>query len=418
MSDLWKNKVQDRAQKVITKLLKARNKDGWPVSVNNHIDFYALCGCARPDKLDFIMTMRILSAMKKKNLSVVEEFEHTYFDLINAAKKLKKYQWTSFIPLKLVWPNGVLSKQITLFDITFKFHRLCFTKNKIGKNNLEDILKQIRLSTGWKLKELPDCWITCSGSYVDFIQSWRDIAFSLYGLRSLIDLSVSAFGFKHSWPFQPRFYLPFPLYVIGLSETGQSDFYYFQKGYDENKEKPFVVKPQGWGWVQDNAKKLRKLLQDDSIELLISNCLRLYSQSLDDITSNLCLLSLWQMAEAITLSQNFGGKTDTVCSRLAWFGRMLQDADISSLKDALSVISHDRNEIVHSGRDKDTDQRMIHILQMTCNLGLFWLLGNMYSFKTVNDLELYYQCCSKNNAEIHSLEKAIRIVKKTRKQKK
>ena len=415
MSNLWKNKVQDRAQKVITRLLKARNKDGWPVSVTNHINFYALCGCARADNLDFIMTMRVLSAMKKKNLSAVEEFEHTYFDLTNAAKNLKKYQWTSFIPLKLVWPDGVFSKQITLFGITFKFHRLDFAKNKIGKNNLENILKQIKLSTGWKLKELPDCWITCSSSYVDFIQSWRDIAFSLYGLRSLIDLSVSAFRFKHSWPFQPRFYLSFPLYVIGLSKSGQTDFYYFQKGYDESKEKPFVVKQQAWAWIQDNAKRLRKPLRDNSIELLISECLRLYSQSLDDITSNLCFLSFWQMAEAITLSQNFGGKTETVCNRLAWFGRGLKGMDISSLKDALSFIAHNRNEIVHRGRDSDTDQRMIHILQMACNLGLFWLLDNMHSFKTVNDLELYYQCYSKNNAEIHSLENAIRNVKKTRK---
>ena len=414
MSDLWKKNSEDRAQKAITRLLKARNKDGWHINIKNHIDFYGLCGCAKTDKLDFIMSMEVLSKMKENNLSSVEEFGSTYFGIIEQTKKQKRFQWTSFIPFKLSLPNKAHRRQITLFGVTFEFHPLSWVRNKIGASDFENMLTHVRVATRWKLKDLPNCWLTCKTSNVDFVQSWRDIGFSLYGLRSLIELSTRAFTFTHSFPFQPRFALPFPLYVIGISDSGHQDFYYFQKLYDESKEKPFRIQSEEWNWVKSNAKRLKGSMRDNSIELLIANCLRMYSQSLDDIATNLCLLSMWQMAETITLSQNFGGLTEKVCNRLSWFGQMIKNVEPSTLRDALSVISHNRNEIVHSGRDSDIDQRMIHILQIICTFGLLWLLNNLNSFGTVNDLELFYQCRTKNNIEIQRLEKAIKTVKKTR----
>ena len=416
MSTLWKsNKVEHRAQQAITRLLKARNKNGWPVSIQNHIDFYGLCGCAKPDKLDFVMVMEVLSKMKEKGLSSVSQFEQTFNDLTHAAKTQKKYQWTSFIPLRLEWLDDLNIGQITLFGTTFKFHLSNYAEKTIGKDNFKDILRDLRISTKWQIKDLPNCWLTCKTSNVDFIQSWKDIGYSLYAIRSLIELSTCGFTFKHSWPFQPRFSLPFPLYIICISDVGHRDFYYFPKLYEESKEKPFKISSKAWTWVKDNARKLKSPLKDNSIELLIANALRLYSQSLDDIASNLCLLSLWQMAETITLSQNFGGQTEKVCNRLALFGKMLKGVDSLILKDALSVISHNRNEIVHSGRDSDVDQRMIHILQMTCTLGLLWLLGHEKNLKTIDHLELYYQYNSQNNANIQSLKEVIRFIEKTRK---
>ena len=352
--------------------------------------------------------------MKILGLSSTSDFEDTYLNIISEAKRLKKFQWTSFIPLNFASSDDVHLEQITFFGVTFRFHRFDYVEKQIRKNTLDSFIEQIRIATKWKLRNLPIWWLTCRTSNTDFFQSWKDIGPSLYALRSLIELYTNAFTFKISCPFHPRFNLPFPLFVIGISDAGQSEFYYFPKSYDETAEKSFEINSYSWRAVVNIARKLRKPLKDNSIELLLAYCLKAYSQSLDEIKENHCLLSLWQMAESLTLSQNFGGETKKVCARLSGFGNMTKNVDSSTLMDALSVIADHRNEIVHAGKDSGVDQEMINLLQWVCNTGLSWLIKNMSYLKTLNDLELYYQYRTQNESMIKGLKNIIGLIKKER----
>ncbi len=400
----------------ITRLLTAKRKNGWTFGFENDIDFYGLCGCAEPNKLDLVMVMRVLSKMKDMGLSSINDFEATYLNIISEAKKLKKFQWTSFIPLNFASSDDIHFGQITLFGVTFRFHGADYVEKQIRKSDLDSLIERIRIATQWKLRDLPTCWLTCRTSNVDFFQSWKDIDLSLYALRSLIELSARAFTFKTSYPlFHPRFNLPFPLFVIGTSDTGRREFNYFRKLYDETMEKTFEINSNAWRVVINNARKLRRPLKDNSTELLLAHCLKAYSQSIDEIEENRCLLSLWQMAESLTLSQNFGGKTQEVCARLAGFSSIMKNVDSSMLMDALSVIADNRNEIVHAGKNSRVSQEMLNILQWVCNTGLLWFINNMRFFKTFNDLELYYQYRTKNESMIKSLKNIIGLIKKERK---
>ena len=97
------------------------------------------------------------------------------------------------------------------------------------------------------------------------------------------------------------------------------------------------------------------------------------------------------MAECLSVSENYGGKTNVVIDRLSWFSREFKNLNRETLREALAVIAHNRNEIVHGGRDSDLDEDFINIFQMTCVAGLLWLISNKATITSPNHLELFYQ---------------------------
>lgn len=416
MNELWEKKAVERVDVLIDRLLKAKSgANSWPVTFHTILNFLALRGCAKPDKLTQGIIMKVLANEKGLSEPYHESFEISYQDFEVMKRTQKRFSWTSYIPLKIEFPNDCRIKQITIGGLTFRLITLNTVRQRIGNKRFDDIVKQISLSTEYVPRRLPHNWLFCETNNINFQESWYEIAPPLQSLRGLLELAVSGFSFKHSCPFQPRFSLPFPSFVIGLSDAKKLDHYYFRKLHDEKKEKPLKIKESHIEWAKEQARLLRGPFQDNSIELLIANCLRLFSSSVDDIHSKNCLLSLWQMAESLTLSESYGGQTGIVVERLSWFSRDLRGVDKQTLRDALTVIAYNRNQIVHSGRDKRMDDDYLFMLQITCVVALLWILKNIQSFKTINDLELYYQCYTKNDAEIQRLENVIKMIKKKRK---
>ncbi len=429
MDNLWKNKAECQADRLIDELLKAKvaenskkqhsitiavDGNSWVYSFGNTLNFAALCGCAKPDKLDKTTIMEVLSDANGLSKPYHVSFENIYQDLQKKMNKQKRYSWTSYIPLKMELPQDCKFKQITICGITFKLVKGNSIKQKINQSKFDELTRNLSYIQKAKKLEFPRNWLKCETKNINFLQSWQSIAVSFYSFRGLFELAGNGFSFKTSFPFQPRFTLPFPSYVIGVSETGAVDYYYFNKFNDQSKEKPLKVETSVLEWVKENAKLLRKQPKDDSIELLIVNCLRLYSYSVDDVTSKHCLLSLWQMAECLTSSENFGGKTNIVIDRLSWFSRDFKGVNRETLKKALTVVSHNRNEIVHGGRDSDLDEDYINIFQMTCVAGLLWLINNKNRITSVNRLELFYQYYSRNNNDLESTKGVIKLVEDMR----
>ena len=252
MGNLWKNKAECQADRLIDELLKAKipenskkqhsitivvDGNSWAYGFGNILNFAALCGCAKPDKLDKTTIMKILSDTNNLSEPYHASFENIYQDLQKKISQQKQYKWTSYIPLKMELPQDCNFKQITICDITFKLVKGNSIKQKMSQKKFNELTRNLSYIQNAKKLEFPRNWLKCETKNIDFLQSWQSIAASFYSFRGLFELAGSGFSFKTSSPFQPRFTLPFPPYVIGVSETGTVDYYYFYKFNDTTDRK-------------------------------------------------------------------------------------------------------------------------------------------------------------------------------------
>ncbi len=425
MGNLWKKDAEGRADAIIERLLKARNSVNsasmwkgivdaisWPANLYTALDFLALSGCAQPDKLSESMIMKVLEHGLSKPYH--QTFEQAYLNLEAKRRTQSCFRWTSCIPLKIDFPPNDPLRRITICGLTFKVTSLKTIEDRMGSSRFADIVKRASCYANCDPKSLPKHWLMCETTTVGFHESWGEIALPFCALRGLLEMVANGLSFQFSSPFKPRFCLPFPSYVIGMSETRECDFYYFPKLHDEKIEKAHTVTSKELKQVRAVARLLSRVPPDKSIELLIANCLRLYSCSVDDVDSRYCLLSLWQMAEYLTLSEKYGGKTDVVVKRLAWFGAGLKDVHQTTLQDALTAIAQNRNCIVHRGIVEEVDAEYIYFIQIACVSGIRWLLKRRAVLRDTDRLDLFYRYCTEGDVKLQDNADIIRLVRETR----
>jgi len=127
---------------------------------------------------------------------------------------------------------------------------------------------------------------------------------------------------------------------------------------------------------------------------------------------HLSFLGFWQLAEAVTNAETFGGKTEKVVARLAWHGPRLGFKG-SGYEGILKRLSTKRNSIVHRGiHDIENDD--INVIKIACEAAVNWLFQIHKSLPTVQHIEQYYRFRQSTRPEINSMYDSISYIRKGR----
>lgn len=123
-------------------------------------------------------------------------------------------------------------------------------------------------------------------------------------------------------------------------------------------------------------------------------------------------LGLWNIAEAICLSEEFGGESKKVAKRLAWFGKNIGLVS-SGYTNILDSLSNKRNNLVHKGIS-DIDDDDINHLKFAIDTALLWLYKSLSKLKTISHLSHYYRLRDLNKSDLTAINETISIINKLR----
>lgn len=232
-----------------------------------------------------------------------------------------------------------------------------------------------------------------------------------YVFKGLQEFTFGSFGAR-IWSIydSPSAVIPFPNWMIeekngicrliDIQTEHSDDAKFFQT--DESKFKKYL----------ENCEIFKEKLTSNSLEELLTVSLRLYAIAREAKYSEWAFLGYWQIAEAITLAKEFGGKTDKVVGRLKIFSKYLSEHNIE-FTEMLKEIADKRKSLVHSGLT-DIDEEIITHLKYHCEVGIRWLLANRKMIPTINHLEKFYSLHSVNEKSLEETLEVIDFIKESR----
>jgi len=153
---------------------------------------------------------------------------------------------------------------------------------------------------------------------------------------------------------------------------------------------------------------------EGSIDELLGDLLRLYTQAMEQSESIQQLMGFWQMAEAMTLKKDEKGAGERVVARLSWFGQFLSVEPKDAVRIVLSSIMEKRNEAVHRGLHGQVDQQDVNMLKLVCEVGLDWLLSNRASLPTRAHLGHWWAHTSADAASLIALREVTLFIERHR----
>lgn len=165
--------------------------------------------------------------------------------------------------------------------------------------------------------------------------------------------------------------------------------------------------------IQHLAPRFSRQPPPDSTTALIIDAFRLYAQAMDERFDHASFLGLWQLAETLTLSDMAGGRTETVCRRLAWHGTRLKLPG-SGFRHLLEYYAERRNDMVHHGiRDVGDDE--VNFVKLICELVLGWLINESRHLRTKHHLAAFYQLMTSGDTVIEGFRGAANYIARSRK---
>jgi len=195
-----------------------------------------------------------------------------------------------------------------------------------------------------------------------------------------------------------------------ISEDGTVDYPKFL--CDITKNNSSVISYHKWKNVKSISKILESPVKPKSVLQLLSNSFCLYRSALEEQLPHRILLAYWQLAEEIVISENFGGDTGKICSRLAFFSPY-NYSDEQLYKEVLESIAKVRNNIVHKGTCHVNDND-INILKIFCESSILWLINNYKQVKTVEHLDELYHLRSTGDTGLNRISDIVKLVRSMR----
>lgn len=198
-------------------------------------------------------------------------------------------------------------------------------------------------------------------------------------------------------PFKKRTKIAFPKVIFGLNSKCDKDYLLFA-----------VDSPQKFDTIKLDSKQetiinklsavFRKEVKKGSIEILLGDSIRLYSQAMDEPKHHNCFLGLWQMLERMCCSDLSGGNTKEIINRLKFY-RPNFNLIGSGYFYYMEELADKRNNIVHRGVHQINEED-INILKVICEIVLKWIIDNRKEIKTEHHLDEYYRM---KNVDDHKL---------------
>src|SRR5699024_7504888 len=234
-------------------------------------------------------------------------------------------------------------------------------------------------------------------------------AFDLF--KGFIEFQYSFGSQRFGSGIKTRAKLPHPQWFIGYNgeETTRASTFIVA---EHEVKKPIELTGEKISILCDKSSFLRNIPTNKSINSLIADALRLYSQALDERFRSGCFLGLWQTLETIALSKEVNGDTDKICNRIAWHGKRF-DLPGSGIKYRLRQLARKRNDLVHRGI-RDILDNDINTLKIIAEVSIGWLQNKRDNLSTERHLNTYYQYRTVSTTDINGVQETLEFISDSR----
>jgi hypothetical protein len=412
---LWKAEERANAQTLITFLVGKRQPGGgWPLEGETTIAIDELAASIETSVPTHKRVLSVLAAMDDAGLGSVEDYER---EAPKVARKIEQtiagrlQTWSFMLPMvaTLAKPAG---------------ERVTFTVGGKALQMMSRAAAQRSLGTRLKLQPadiarivhaqvevVPELFVRVKGRGADLHSAWTaaQSTFSLF--RGVFEF-VTGFG---SWSIQSgqrrsRATIPHPPWMIGVPQSGPVDGTFFLLDHSKtDRNQQFEFNAKRIGVLRRQLRRLAQTPPRDSTLSIIIDALRLYADAMDTQFPHGCLLGLWQTAEVITLSKEFGGRTEEVCRRLDWHGPRLGFVG-SGFRHILKRTAEKRNLLVHHGIH-EVDDDDVNNFKTVVDSALHWLIGSRSRIRTRDRLARFYEVLGRARVDpsiIGEVQRALR----------
>jgi hypothetical protein len=414
---LWEDSKRRSAQEIVSWLIERKTGGGWPVDWPTNIAFRELISSANYPDLQENLIMTILNEMINDDDPSIKNFE-TKFQLKQKEKAISSEQsktsWSFFIPLRLTLDDDVkLPFRITILGRKYQLRNADDIRrglNKEDKKRLDDG-RHYPLLEGLEPAPLPDYFLTASDVAASWGDAWDKLIPSFDAFRGFVEIIL---GFRE-WRLissrkGSRSKIPHPMWMAVKSEKNPLQTIRFAVDDDRTKI-VFNLTSDHLSAIKKESSFLAGAQEQKSTSFLISDCLRLYTEAVDARFTKHSFLAFWQLAEAITRSETFGGSSKKVAARLAWHGNS-EGFVGSGYSESLRVLSDKRNQLVHHGIDLIHNED-VNLIKLACEFALIWLIRERKEISTLLMLDKFYQAkelSESSPAEHKALIEALRYL--------
>lgn len=420
---LWEGEYRRKAQEVITERLAARKESGWTGDYDHTFRLRALQAWSNGKVEDDGVVMNVLRVMKERGFVTVEEFEAVYAELrAEWARQSneQKTRWDFYVPQAMTAATDLsLSVTISVLGYQFTLRRWSEVEASLGRAEIEGAFsRKYRRAPD----QLPGVCLSFSADGVNEYAAWKRAGPVYDFYRGLLEYVHGFWSWTHFFAGPPKARVRFPLWPWMLATSTGKPMELIEFITDEPPSPPpNTLEIKRWTELAEVAAKFANDPPNGTTVALLVDALRLYSQALDERFRHTCLLGLWQMAETLTMSGQFGGKTDVVCARLVTIIDKRLRPEPVGLSEILQVIAKKRNRIVHHGVHDDVDDEDINILKSVCEMSLWCILRDAEKLPTQEHLEHYLRfrprprdelkVMSEANAWVHELDRKLSTAK-------
>lgn len=391
---MWKNRNRDydKLSSLISELLKRYvSGRGLTVHPNANIISKELQSMSN-DHIGEYEVLSILRLMKREKKESVESFEEIW---TKVSKERDQREWTLFVPIDIKLPK----RKIYLGSY---FIEVSNPSKDLIKEGLPVYLHNQREKAKFDLSKYHLKFTTTE---LNIVLAWKSVEPFYNALIGLIDFIQNQNVFHYIGK-NKRSHQKKPSYIIGLSSVG--DYFHRVDEYSSKREKGKELDKV----EKQQFKSIITLLKGDkpkgSIDELIIDALRLYHEAMASRYKDTVFIRLWQIAEAITLSENTGGKTDKVIARLKWHFNN-EEIPGNNIDFTLQGLKKKRNTLVHKGID-EVDSDDINALKSLCDSAIEWLIKNRKKIENKNQLELFYEYRTISKKRIEDVSQIIKIL--------
>jgi hypothetical protein len=366
------------------------------------------------EKANINLDSKFIFADVKKNRGndSVKDFYEIAKEKISKNKS-QHCKWRFFIPLKCKLAKDVQQPvDLKIHETNFHFSNWQEAENEIGKEKLHNLLNNSHIS-------LPSTCLIVESFGDSLKNAFNKIAPAYDVFRAMIEMPYTIakntifqiHSFRKSSE-KPRRWLPCPEWFLGLSEENQiSPGEFLVDKYSDDKE--VEISSSDIQVIKELSLDFEKKPDSKSILFLVSDCLRLYVQAVDEKFDYNAFLAFWQLLETIALSGEIGGCTDEVCKRTnkilktqtrSWLNK--PDCTLYLLKN----LAQKRNALVHEGKREGIDYLDVTFSKIFCQYGIFFLLAYSDTFPAIQQLKDFYQFSDERPKILESKRQVINYV--------
>ncbi len=408
---VWKrNAREENLQELLSEVLPDVRPNGMTYTGLNQFILHELAA-STSDQISDTEVLKVLQRMSEEERDTVDGFSKTRRQIVReSASGGRPVKWKFFLPMNMALSEN-LARPIRLHILGYSFYFRTEASVKEEWKGADLRQKIMEHGVGMWISELPDTYVSCTGAGTDWDDAFHHVGSAFDAMRGLLECVTSYAKWRVMGGPKPRASVPHPNYVLSKSKDGEVQARRFYRLHEEPRKR-FKLEPAHRDNFDTLAEQMKSKPESGSVAEVLGTSMRLYSQAMDAHLNHQAFLALWQLAEAITLSETRQGKTRAVRKRLEWHARR-EGFPGSGFQHILERFAKKRNDIVHRGHH-DVWPDDVNLLKSICEIALGWLIHRADTLSSKHHLEEYYRLRTLNRARLNAMEDVLHFVREER----